>query len=69
MSPGGMRNIEAPLSPGAGMCMRDVNFKQIANSSYLAQLAGGVGMYDALSPRSESSNMAHCVCGLPMRQD
>jgi len=27
MSPGGISRLEAPLSPGAGVCMRDTNFK------------------------------------------
>jgi len=27
MSPGGISRMEAPLSPGAGVCMRDNNFK------------------------------------------
>ena len=27
MSPGTSKNIDLPLSPGAGFCMRDTNFK------------------------------------------
>ena len=46
MSPGGISRLEAPLSPGAGVCMRDNNFKKMANSSYLASLVGGIGVYD-----------------------
>ena len=46
MSPGTSKNIELPLSPGAGFCMRDHNFKQASNNSYLASLAGGQAMMD-----------------------
>ena len=67
MSPGGIIALEAPLSPGAGFCLRDNQFKQ-ANKAAVA--AGGGGIMDQLSPRSDGGSFyAHCVCGLPMRQD
>lgn len=71
MSPGGMAVMNAPLSPGAGFCMRDNSFKQQANSSYLSALAsaGGGGANDFLSPRSDGGGVSHCICGNPMRPD
>lgn len=69
MSPGTSKNIELPLSPGAGFCMRDHNFKQASNNSYLAALAGGQAIMDQLSPRSDGAGMNYCACGLPMRLD
>ena len=36
-----LEDMERPMSPGAQYCMRDVNFKKIANSAYLSALAGG----------------------------
>ena len=42
----------------------------MVNSSYLASLVGGIGVYDALSPRSDGNNaVVRCICGLPMRMD
>jgi hypothetical protein len=70
MSPGGLMAMDRPLSPNAGFCMRDNSFKQQANNSYLAAIGGGQGgMMDQLSPRSDggASQVAHCVCGIPMR--
>ena len=70
MSPGGIVNMNEPMSPGAGFCMRDDSFKQAANSSYLNSLKqGGGGAMDQLSPRSDGGGVQHCVCGLPLRFD
>ena len=64
MSPTGREKLDAPLSPGASMVMRDQSFKQAISS--MAKMGGGC---DQLSPRSDGGGMAHCVCGLPMRPD
>jgi len=67
MSPGGRLAMEAPMSPGAGFCMRDNQFKQAANSSYFKSIGGQGGVMDQLSPRSDGGGANHCICGLPMR--
>jgi hypothetical protein len=54
MSPGGRMAMEAPLSPGAGLCMRDNNFKISSSNSYLQALGGSArsDFMANLSPRS-----------------
>ena len=56
--------LEAPLSPSAMYCMRDNDFKNAANKSFVQ---GGGGINDQLSPRSDGGgqNLSYCVCGLP----
>jgi hypothetical protein len=48
MSPGGLANIERPLSPNAGFCMRDNDFR--------GQVRQGGNPNDQLSPRSDNGS-------------
>ena len=48
MSPGRISLLEVLLSPGAGMCMRDNNYKLMVNIFYLASLIGDIGVYEQL---------------------